>query len=92
MPSGGSCIALWDVVDYWYVSLHCGEDDAATDFWWSVGGIGGAVHNCVEMVRIRDRWDGRISLGYGRPSARCGNVALNALCLLANRKMCFYGF
>ncbi|ASO78537.1 hypothetical protein AKN40_1733 [Escherichia coli] len=24
MSSGGSCIALWDVVDYRYVSLHLG--------------------------------------------------------------------
>lgn len=49
-----------------------------------------AVYDCVEMVRIRDRWDGKISVGDGGPSARCGNVAVVALCLLANRKMCFY--
>lgn len=75
--------------------------------WVSVGGIGGAVHNCViqwrchdaqhhrtaalwEKVRIRDRWDGRISLGDGRPSTRCGNVAVVALFLLIKRKMLFH--
>lgn len=54
------------------------------------GAIGGAVHNCVEKVHIRDRWDGRISLGDGRPSARCGNVAVVALFLLIKRKMLFH--
>ena len=34
------------------------------------------------------RW---ISPGDSRPSARCGNVAVVALSLLVNRKMCFYG-
>lgn len=41
MPSGGCCIALWDVVDYWYVSSRLCRDYAATGFWLSVGGIGG---------------------------------------------------
>lgn len=41
MPSGGSCIALWDVVDYWSVSSRLCGDNAATSFWLSVGGIGG---------------------------------------------------
>lgn len=91
MPSGGSCIALWDVVDYWYVSLHCGGDNAATGFWWSLGGIGGAVYNCVGKVRNCDCLTGRIPPGDGRPSARCGKVAILSLCLLANRTMCFYG-
>ena len=29
--------------------------------------------------------------GEGRPSTRCGNVAVVALYLLVNRKICFYG-
>ena len=48
MPSRGCCIALWDVVDYRYISLRLCGNNAATGFWLSVGGIGGAVHNCVE--------------------------------------------
>lgn len=36
MPSGGSCIALWDVVDYWSVSSRLCGDNAATNFWWSI--------------------------------------------------------
>lgn len=55
MPSGGCCIALWDVVDYRYVSLHLVGDNAATGFWWSILAIGGAVQNCAEMVRNGDR-------------------------------------
>src|SRR5699024_7292592 len=41
MPSGGCCIALWDAVDYRYVSSRLCRDNAATGFWLSVGGIGG---------------------------------------------------
>jgi len=44
-----------------------------------------------KKIHICDRWDGRISPSDGRPSTRCGNVAVVALCLLVNRKMCFYG-
>lgn len=42
-----------------------------------------------KKIRICDRWDGRISPSDGRPSARCGNVAVVALLLLANRKLYF---
>lgn len=44
-----------------------------------------------KKIRIYDRQDGRISPGEGRPSTRCGNVAVVALYLLVNRKICFYG-
>lgn len=53
--------------------------------------MGWEVYNSVEKVRICAPWDGRVSPGDDSPSPRCGNVAVVALCLLVNRKMCFYG-
>lgn len=47
MFSGGSCIALWEVVDYRSVSLQLSGDNTATGFWWSILAIGGAVYIIV---------------------------------------------
>lgn len=35
-PSGGSSIALWEVVDHGVVSSRLCGDKAATGFWWSI--------------------------------------------------------
>ncbi len=54
--------------------------------------MGLGLHALVwKKIRIYDRQDGRISPGEGRPSTRCGNVAVVTLHLLVNRKICFYG-
>ena len=51
MPSGGCCITLWDVVDYWYVNSQLCGDNTATGFWLSVGGIGGTA--CASVGKVR---------------------------------------
>jgi len=51
------------------------------------------MHTLVwKKVRICGRWDERISLGDGKPSTRCGNVAVVALCLLRIEKCAFMAF
>ena len=45
-----------------------------------------------KKIRMYDRQDGRISPGEGRPSTRCGNVAVVALYLLVNKKCAFMAF
>ena len=92
MPSGGSCITLWEVVDYRSVSSRLCGDNAATGFWWSIRDYWwDGLRWCGKRYVSVTCKGGRISPGDDSPSPRCGNVAVVALCLLVNRKMCFYG-
>lgn len=93
MPSGGCCIALWDAVDYRYVSSRLCRDNAATGFWLSVGGIGGLAVYIVVGNGTKQWRPGSVNItSDGRPSARCGNVAVVALCLLRIEKCAFMAF
>ncbi|HFJ6984362.1 TPA: hypothetical protein ACGSBW_000531 [Escherichia coli] len=49
-------------MNYQYGSLHCGEDDATTGFWWSVGGIGGLAVYIVVGNGTKQWWLGSVNI------------------------------
>lgn len=67
-------------------------DNTATGFWLSVGGIGGLAVYIVLGNGTKQWRSGSVNITrWWQTFSRCGNVAVVALCLLVNRKMCFYG-